>query len=291
MTISRLRALRVRQIQLTSNVLESLGRSRSCARIVRAMRRVGFMRALLHLLIGYRRPYPTLAAAEAAIAGIANGGHTHPELGRFHLERNIIPRPSDYAALFHLSSISDDLHRVHDLGGSIGNLFYCYDTYLRLPRDLTWQINDLPDRLDAAKKVAAERNAHQLTTSTNWQDASGADLLICSGSLHYFPIPLPEMIATLPVPPRYVLINRTPFTDGPTIATTQDGIVRVACVLYNQDAIVTGLSELGYEVVDRWQALESSLYIPGYPEYSVPSYAGMFFRRRSPDAAQAAVPA
>jgi putative methyltransferase (TIGR04325 family) len=275
---SFVQGLRIRQVQLTSRMLVYLGRSPSRARVIQAVRRFPPARALLHLLTGYQRPFATLAQAEAAIKGLANGGHQHPELAQLHLERNAIARPSDYAALFHLRDIMGEINRVYDLGGSVGNLYYCYSSYLEFPAGLVWQVNDLPVRLAAAARVAEQRQAHQVALSSAWEDAEGADLLIASGSLHYFPTPLPDMVANLASPPRYILINRTPFTNRQSVATTQDGIIRVACVLYNADEIIRGFDAIGYELVDRWQALESSLFIPGYPEYSVPEYSGMFFR-------------
>jgi putative methyltransferase (TIGR04325 family) len=83
------------------------------------------------------------------------------------------------------------------------------------------------------------------------------------------------------VKPAYILINRTPMTDGAPVATIQDlGIFRIACMIYNKAEVIRDLEQLDYDLVDEWKAAELSLEIPGYPEYRVPAYTGMFLRRK-----------
>lgn len=276
--LSVMQALRVSQIQVTARALIALARSRAGATTLAALRRIGPLCSLLHALIGYRRPFGSFAEADAAVRAVANGGHEHPTLAKLHLDINQSARPSDYPAMFHLYDVLPSISRIYDLGGSVGNLYYCYRRYMRFPQNLVWQVNDLPIRLQAASDIAEQRQAWQLTFSSHWEDASGADLLIASGSIHYFPTPLPEMISRLKHFPRYVLVNRTPLTDYPTVATTQDGLIRIACVVYNRADLIRGLENIGYEVVDQWKAPEVSLHIPGYPEISVDAYSGIFLR-------------
>jgi putative methyltransferase (TIGR04325 family) len=121
----------------------------------------------------------------------------------------------------------------------------------------------------------------QLQFTGNWNDASGADLLLASGSLHYFDPPVYDMVARLPHKPAHILVNRSPLIDGPTRATVQDGIHwRAGCILYNRDQLIAAFEAIGYELLDRWQAAELSLIIVGKPEFSAVPYSGYYFRLR-----------
>jgi putative methyltransferase (TIGR04325 family) len=105
------------------------------------------------------------------------------------------------------------------------------------------------------------------------------DLLLVSGSLHFFDPPVSHMIAELPEKPAHVLINRTPLINGPTKATVQDKCnVRTARILYNRGELIAAFEMIGYELIDSWQAAELSGGIIGRPEFSADSYSGLYFR-------------
>ena len=272
---------RAGQIALTARLVEGVGRFRAGQYLLRGFQRLPLTRSLYRGLVGYRRPFASLEEAEAAVARYSLGGHEHPQNVKNHLGIYSRARPSDYAALFYIRPILHCIKRVFDLGGNSGNLFYSYSNYLSWPEGLVWQVLDLPGNMAAGEAIAKEREAQQLQFTGEWMDADGADLLIVSGSLHYLHRPLAEMIGELTVRPSYILINRTPMTDGAPVATIQDlGIFRIACMVHNKSQVVRNLEQLDYVVVDEWKAHELSLEIPGYPEFSVPAYTGIFLRRK-----------
>ncbi|WP_158554817.1 methyltransferase, TIGR04325 family [Methylovirgula sp. 4M-Z18] len=161
-------------------------------------------------MLGYRRVYPTLDRAQSAVAPYANLGHQHPANIAEHFDLNITARPSDYAALFYVARLVPDLKAIFDVGGSAGNLFYCYQSYLDFRPDLVWTVYDLPEPIALGRALAAERGENRLVFTDDWQMASGCDLMLISGSLHYFEEPLASRLLRLPTKPRYILINRTP---------------------------------------------------------------------------------
>jgi putative methyltransferase (TIGR04325 family) len=272
---------RAGQIALTARFVEGVGRFRVGQSLLRRFQTLPLTRSLYRGLVGYRRPFASLEEAEAAVARYSAGGHEHPQNVKNHLGMYSHARPSDYAALFYIRPILPDIKKVFDLGGNSGNLFYSYTNYLSWPDGLTWQVMDLPANMAVGEAVAKERGARQLQFTGEWSDADGADLLVVSGSLHYLHRPLSEMIGELTVKPSYILINRTPMTDGAPVATIQDlGIFRIACMIHNKSQVIRDLERLDYVVVDEWKAHELSLEIPGYPELSVPAYTGIFLRRK-----------
>ncbi|MBS0520665.1 MAG: methyltransferase, TIGR04325 family [Proteobacteria bacterium] len=269
----------MRQVKMTASAINRLSYLPGIPRLLRGLKTFPLTRAPFRVTQGYMRIFPSLADAERAIAPFAEGGHQSEANVELHLAANEYPRPSDYPALFYLEPLLTTARRLFDLGGNVGNLFYCYSRYLEFPPGFQWQVFDLPVNMARGRLLAAERQARQLTFADRWSDASGADILLASGCLHYFPRALPAMIAELQPLPRHVLINRTPLTDGAPIATIQDaGRFRVACMLYNRQQLVAAFDQLGYALEAFWSVPEVSLVIPAYPEHSIPAYSGLLFR-------------
>jgi putative methyltransferase (TIGR04325 family) len=276
-----IRRWREEQIAAAAKLVRLMSHVPGGSSLLRGLQTSGVTRGMYRAAVGYRRPFATLGEAKAAIAGYEALGHEGNETVKHHLALSSAPRPSDYAAFFHLQPIAQGLHRVFDLGGNAGNLFYCYSGWLPWPAEMRWQVLDLPANMAAGAAIAAERGATQLSFTGDWSQASGADLLILSGSLHYMEHPLAEMLRQLSALPTNILINRTPLTDGEPAAAIQVGSgFRVACMIHNRTDLVRSLEELGYEAVDQWKAPELSLEIPGYPQNSIPAYSGIFLRHK-----------
>jgi putative methyltransferase (TIGR04325 family) len=274
------RLTREGQIAWTARFVKGVSRIPAGQYLVRGFQRLPVTRSVYRALLGYRRPFDSLQEAQTAVSRYGAGGHEHSQNVKTHLGIHKA-RPSDYAALFYIRPILSRLHRVFDLGGNVGNLFYSYSNYLEWPSDFSWQVLDLPANMVTGEAIAKERGADRLRFTDDWMDASGVDLLIVSGALHYMERPLWEMIGELQDRPAYVLINRAPLTDGAPVATIQElGAFRVACMVHNKGEVIRGLEQLGYVVVDEWRAHELSLEIPGYPEHAVAAYSGMFLRHK-----------
>ena len=157
----------------------------------------------------------------------------------------------------------------------------CFSNYIDIRPGLVWQVCDLASVVAHGRELAAGCDLSQLCFTDDWQDASGADLLLASGSLHYISTPLPQLLDELREKPRYILINRTPLTDGVPVAVVQDGPgYRVACMLHNRRDLLGGLQAIGYQLMDAWDAPELSMSIVGYPEHAVSTYSGMILRFR-----------
>ncbi len=277
--LSTIRLLRIKQIRFTARLLRAVETLPGGDRLMRRVANWPITAPILNAMLGYLRVFESLSDAVSAARPYAEGGFEHPDYAKLHTSLAEVPRPSDYAALFHMRGLILDRAKIFDFGGSIGNLFYLYDRYLNLPSNCIWLVFDLPVWVETGQNIAANRGENRLRFTRKWEDAAGAELLIASGSLHSFDTPLPQMVAGLPQKPSHILINRTPLIDGPTKATVQDGgICRVACVLYNRAEFVTAFGAIGYEVADSWKAWELSLKIIGQPEYSALSYSGFFFR-------------
>jgi putative methyltransferase (TIGR04325 family) len=277
--VGPLQTFRVKQIRLTARLLGIIEEFKGGDRLIQGLAHWPLAAPILNALLGYHRVFDDLPQAVAAAEPYSGGGHLSPEVGTLHLSLSESPRPSDYAALYHMQTAISGWSKIFDLGGNVGNLFYCYKRYLELPPHLLWQVYDLPKWTEEGRRLAGERGEKQLQFTQNWEDASGADLLLVSGSLHFFDPPVYHMVAGLPEKPASILINRSPLIDGSTKATVQDGNNhRTARVLHNRRELIAAFETIGYELIDSWEAAELAFKIVGKPEFSAPSYSGLYFR-------------
>ena len=267
--------IRLRDIQIVwaAKIFRFLGVFSYGRRLIEGIERTRLGAMIFGSILGYRRSFRTLDEAERAVRPYAKGGHENPS----RLELSRVAKPSDYAAFYYLRDRMPYIKRIFDLGGSVGNLYYCYSDYLPLGPDSIWTVYDLPENIRLGQAMASDRNVYNLQFTYDLQKAGGVDLLIASGSLHYFDKPLPELVENIKTRPRYILINRTPLTEGPELAVVQDaGNIRVACKLYNRSKLIADFRRLGYGVVGEWKAAELGLTVVDRPSSSLSAYTGLW---------------
>jgi putative methyltransferase (TIGR04325 family) len=272
--------IRLRDIQIAwaAKIFRFLGMTGSGRRLIERIERTRFGAVVFGWMLGYRRSFRTLDEAERAVRPYARGGHENPENAALQLELNRVAKPSDYAAFYYLRDRMPRIKRIFDMGGNVGNLYYCYSDYLPLGADALWTVYDLPESILRGRALASDRHVCNLQFTDDLQQADGVDLFIVSGALHYFDKPLPEFIEHIKQRPKYILINRTPLTEGPEFAVVQDaGFIRVACKLYNRSKLIADFKRLGYGVLGEWQAPELGLTVLDRPSSSVGAYTGLWF--------------
>jgi putative methyltransferase (TIGR04325 family) len=269
---------RLRRARFTARMLSGITASPGGSRLLRAARTAGLGTGL-DWLAGFRRIFPSLEAARACATTYLAFDHSHPDSARVHLKLAERLRPSDYPVLFHLQNIGK-IGSVFDLGGNVGNLFYSYRRYLPALHHVEWRVYDIPAMTLLGEALARERQESHLRFTNDLTALAEADLVLASGSLHYFEESMARMLARTGNRPKHVLINRTPLLEGRRSAiTVQDGgAYLTACKMHSRDALRRDMQALGYQCIDEWTAPELALKIPCRPELSIPCYSGLYFR-------------
>ena len=273
--------LRILQIRALASLLNTLGQRALGRSLITRMRSYRASRVVLDACLGFRRVFPSFVAAQACASKYIRSGHEHPDEIRFHTSISDIVRESDYPVLFHLAPLAPSMRNVFDLGGNVGNLFYSYQSKLSFPATLTWTVYDLPMKKPLGEKLASERAESRIRFTTNLADASGCDVFIASGSLHYFEEPLHEILRSLERLPDHVFANRMPCSSGSDIITVQDNrSYLVPCKLHSRMTLIAGMETLGYELQSEWPVHERRLLVPTHPDLSIRTYSGFYFRRK-----------
>ena len=278
---SVLMRLRIFQIRALASLLSSLGSRNAGRRVISHLRSNAVAKRMLDACLGFRKVFPSFVAAQTCATKYIPSGHEHPDEIRYHTSISGTVRESDYPVLFYLAPLVSELQSVFDFGGNVGNLFYAYESKLKFPESLTWTVYDLPMKKPLGEKLALDRCEPRVRFATSRAEASGCDVFIASGSLHYFEEPLHEILRPLKLLPKHVFANRTPCSAGPDIITVQDNhSYLVPCKLHCRPTLITGMAALGYELQSEWPVHERRLTVPTHPDLSMRTYSGFYFRRK-----------
>ncbi|MBO9513630.1 MAG: methyltransferase, TIGR04325 family [Variovorax sp.] len=203
----------------------------------------------------------------------------------------------DYPVLWWLASaLRSGARRVLDIGGSVGVHYYAYSRYLEMPPDLRWQIVEVPMIVSLGQGLAAEKGASALDFSTDLRASladTDADLWLSAGTLQYMEDARPgDLLGRCAARPAHILLNKLPLYEGEDFVTAQNiGYDCFAPVqVFNRDRLIGEVEARGYVLRDTWAVHERSLYLPGFPERSLPSFSGLYFtaRTKMPDRSHAA---
>ncbi|HXN51141.1 MAG TPA: methyltransferase, TIGR04325 family [Candidatus Acidoferrum sp.] len=278
---SLLLRFRIFQIRALASLLKFLGTRSAGRTFITRLCSNRVTRVPLEICLGFRRAFPSFAAAQACAAKYIQAGHEHSDDTRFHTSMADSVRESDYPVLFHLAPFVSELGRVFDFGGNVGNLFYSYQRKLNFPSKLLWTVYDLSVKKALGEKLAAQRGETRIRFANALAEASGSDVFIASGSLHYFEEPLHEILACLEDLPKHVFVNRTPCSSGPDLITVQDNrSYLVPCKLHSRTTLIAGMQALGYELQSEWPVYERRLPVPTHPDLSARTYSGFYFRKK-----------
>jgi|TARA_Y100001972_G_scaffold122113_1_gene167156 putative methyltransferase (TIGR04325 family) len=190
----------------------------------------------------------------------------------------------DYAPLFWLSDAMSAGHTsIFDLGGHVGIKYYAFKRVLRYPEQIQWTVCDVPSVVKAGERLALERGASaQLNFCTDFGRASGADVLMLSGSLQYLPETLGEILSQLAHKPKRVLLNITATHSHKTMYTL-NSIGDAVCPyrIQFQDEILADIRLAGYKRRDVWRNDGKPIQIPFVEGGADAFYFGCCFDRVS----------
>ena len=273
-----LRRIRIVQIRGFARLVTLIGRSSLGAKLITRARDSRPVRQALEWLLAYYGTFPTIEAASACAARYISASHDHPKQMSLHADFAEVTRESDYPVLFFLSPIASELRSVFDLGGSVGNLFFQLDRHLHFSRELVWTVHDLPFKREAMLEFARNQNEERLRFSDYLLSASGVDLFIVAGAIHFFEPTLARLLAPLERLPTHVIVNRSPFSSLDDIVTVHDGGLWVnACKLHGLSSFCSAMRELGYDLIASWPVHERRTRVPLFPDCDG-IYRGFYFR-------------
>lgn len=153
-----------------------------------------------------------------------------------------------------MQNLLPEIRSVVDIGGSAGNLFYCYDRYLYFSPEFSWTVNDVPTNNGIGVRIGEEHHERRLHFVDDLADCRPVDMALISGALHYFEALPPVIMRSLKRSPRYVIINRTPVIQGETAITIQDTGFYYAISparLLSHKALMQSMEDADYEIVDE----------------------------------------
>jgi putative methyltransferase (TIGR04325 family) len=235
----------------------------------------------------FKGVYETFEQAIEAVPTNKSIGYDNETLAQEYqdeLKVSIEVRTYDYPILFWLKSIfsQDTLTlEIFDFGGNVGIHFYSYLNYLNYPSDLVWRVCEVPAIAQAGKELAERRACYNLEFTCCFDEASGADIFLASGSIQYVKS-LAESIQNLSKKPSHLLFNRLPLhnREDQFVTLQNGGQVFYPQYVFNKAQFIESFSSLGYELIDIWEDKEEGCIIPFHSKKSLPFYNGLYLRLR-----------
>ena len=247
-----------------------------------AIQRARYRRGFPHWLGAFHGVYGSFAEALAAAPSDRPTGYDAKGPAGMYEDRLSRVFPSDYPVLFWLDRLLQPNQHMVDFGGHVGIAFYAYQRYLTYPEGFRYTVVDVPAVVERGRELAQERGEARIGFTADPESVGPFDLLLASGSTQYLEPadPLATLGATGQLP-EHVLLHRIPVHPRHGFVTLQNiGTAFCPYRIYRRDAVLHGIDERGYEIVDEWENLEHRCVFPLDSEHSVPSYTGFYLRRR-----------
>lgn len=259
--------------------LETMVKAIPGIRYLRQVRYARFFKNADNLNL-FHQVFADFKSAEAAAPRNKALGYDHEEPAALYDQYIENVGPSDFASMFWLERLRDEIKSVYDFGGHVGIKYYAYSKYLSSKGNIAWTVYDLPAVISRGKRLAKERKAHSLHFSESVSDLEkGVDLLFASGSLQYLDNPVDALFKNLRNKPKYVLINMIPLHDDKSYVTLQNiGPAFCPYKIFHKAKLVGQLSAYGYELQYEWKNPEKTCIIPFNEEHNVIGYSGLLLK-------------
>jgi putative methyltransferase (TIGR04325 family) len=256
----------------------ALGRSRLVSRVYyRRRRTVGWQNVNRYFGV-----FSSFDEARALIPERRRAGYDSADLASWYREKLDRPSPEDYPLLFWLKPLIESGASVFDFGGHVGVHYFGWRKHLGQATDPRWTVCDVRAVVDSGANLARERGASKnLQFVTEPGACDGFDVFLASGSLQYLePGFLLRLLEGLRERPRHLLLNKTALHPSAAYVTVQDsGASLHPYTIASRTELLSGLSKLGYRVVDEWINPGHDCPVLLRADHAVGDYTGLYLRR------------
>lgn len=190
-------------------------------------------------------------------------------------------QPSYYPYILWLTKMLRPGDQVLDLGGASGIGFELYARYAQPPEGLRWHVVDMPALAERGRLRHGADHA-VLSFGDKVEEAPPCTILASAGCIQYMADPFAAFSHILGQdrPPRHILLNKVPLTQGETYWTLQNLITVVSPYrIFNREALLGFFQEHGYHLRDEWKALDVMVDIPFHARKTLDHTVGLVLSR------------
>jgi putative methyltransferase (TIGR04325 family) len=230
----------------------------------------------------FRGHYDSFQQAIASSPKTKPIGYDNENAAQMYKERTEKIYPTDYPVLYWMQKYKENIKNVFDFGGHIGVHYYSYSRYLNYSKLNKWTVCDVESVINEGKKIASTQKTESLSFVTDIDSCENYDLLLISGSLQYLEWELHTKLQNLKIMPKFIIVNMLPLHPNYKTITLQSiGTSFCPYHIRRKDEFITGLNEIGYDLVDIWKNEEKKCNIEFEPTRSLDYYNGAFFIYKS----------
>lgn len=186
----------------------------------------------------------------------------------------------DYPVLFWLQRLIKAGSTLFDFGGHVGITYRKYASYLDYPSDFRWIVGEQPVVVEYGQKLFEKLGGSHLSFVTDFKTAETSNIFLSAGCIQYVEQPLTSLLAGLATLPQYLILTKIPLYQQPTRVTLQNtGYSFSPNWLFNREAFIKDICNLGYKLIDSWPCPGRMNHIPFFPEYNVETMSGLYFQK------------
>ena len=120
------------------------------------------------------------------------------------------------AGLMWVAAKSGGKLNVLDFGGSLGSTYFQNRAFLRHLPDVQWNIVEQPQQVKTGKECFEDKRLRFYLSIKDCLAENPPNVIVLSSVLQYLERPYTVLNQMLELPCNHVIIDRTPFWDGPT---------------------------------------------------------------------------
>lgn len=173
---------------------------------------------------------------------------------------------------------------VLDFGGGIGGHFYAYKNHLHMPENVSWNVIEIPQRVEIGNKMAEYKKDTRLKLYDDFSLVENPNIFFASGSLQYINT---KLFNALFEKSKYehIILNRFPLYFGKSFITVQNGGNEyVLQYIHNKSEFIDLLTRNGYDLIDEWTEDYDGFTINPAARKKLASsviYYGFYFKKRN----------
>ena len=150
---------------------------------------------------------------------------------------------------------------VLDFGGSLGSTYFQNKFFLDKLEDVSWNIVEQKHFVDAGKELFEDKRLQFFYSVDACLERETPNTLLFSGVLQYIENPYDLLNEILMHAFRYIIIDRTPFSQNKeriTLQVVPTNIYKASypCRFFDENEIIEYFKNKGYEILEQFDALD-----------------------------------
>jgi putative methyltransferase (TIGR04325 family) len=183
--------------------------------------------------------------------------------------------------LLRAAAENEDQLSVLDFGGSLGSSYFQCRNFLSVLNSLSWNVVEQAHFVHCGRECIESEQLKFYFTIDDVLNEKKQNVILLSSVLQYLPEPYAILTELMQSKIKYLIIDRTPFSDAPHDTITLQHVppsiypASYACRIFSKRVLMAYLSNQ-YDIIAEFESNDSNAIADGMKF----AFGGMIFRRK-----------